>query len=293
MELHCADDRFFAHRAILAAMSRPFASFLTWSTAQTDACGNPMQGLLSISSFHAPPPPPAPAAADLPSDALPSLAKPVAVVAGELLPPPAPPLPPPPSAAEFQALAAESTSAEAGTGDKGDQPEARKPLLLEVQVHGISCPGAVKILLDYVYLVGTGSNWVYAPSTADENKDVLMLSRRFSLQNLHERAARWIASGVTTANVVDRLVTCHEFGLEKLRERIMASLIANPLELAKVSSSLEIMKHPWLLQDLLVQVASVHRGGPPSSTLKNLGKEEDSQEKVAEKPDAKRRKRNA
>ena len=47
-----------------------------------------------------------------------------------------------------------------------------------------------------------------------------------------------------------------EFDLGKLREKIIEQLTASPQELAKVSSSLEIMKHPRILQDLLVHMAS-------------------------------------
>merc|ERR1712083_527729 len=87
-------------------------------------------------------------------------------------------------------------------------------------------------------------------------KDILRLARHFALPHLHEFAARWLTKGLTTANVVERLVICEEVALGLLREKIIEQLSANPAELIVVSSSPEIMKHPRILQDLLMQVAS-------------------------------------
>merc|ERR1712194_903872 len=95
------------------------------------------------------------------------------------------------------------------------------------------------------------------PSSAEVNKDILRLARHFGFPHLHEFAARWLTKGLTTANVVERLVTCEEFGLGLLREKVIEQLTANPAELTVVSSSLEIMKHPRILQDLLMAVASL------------------------------------
>merc|ERR1719476_110410 len=112
-------------------------------------------------------------------------------------------------------------------------------------------------MLGYIYGAGTNGSWEYKPSSAEVNKDILRLARSFDLMHLHEHAARWLAKGLTTANVVERLVTCEEFGLGLLREKIIEQLTANPAELMIVSSSVEIMKHPRILQDLLVQVAQL------------------------------------
>merc|ERR1712187_539323 len=97
----------------------------------------------------------------------------------------------------------------------------------------------------------------YNPACAEVNKDVLRLSRQFGFSHLHEHAARWLTRGLTTGNVVGRLVTCEEFGLGMLREKIIDQLTANPAELAVVSSSAEIMQHPRILQDLLMSMASL------------------------------------
>lgn len=90
---------------------------------------------------------------------------------------------------------------------------------------------------------------------------MLRLSTAFALPHLHEHAARWLATNLTTANVVARMVTCEEFGLGRLRERMMDQLTTNPAQLAAVSTSPEIMQHPRILQDLLVHVASLSRPG--------------------------------
>merc|ERR1712217_724383 len=137
-------------------------------------------------------------------------------------------------------------------------PEKKVAGKLELKVNVIKTSEAVQLMLDYVYQIGTGAaNWEYKPSSADVNKDVLRLARHFGFSHLHEFAARWLTKGLTTANVVERLVTCEEFDLGLLREKIIQQLTLNPQELTVVSSSLEIMKHPRILQDLLLAVASL------------------------------------
>jgi len=137
---------------------------------------------------------------------------------------------------------------------------------LELQVHHVGTSEAMSILLGYVYGAGTSAEWEYRPSTAEVNKDILRLARHFDLPHLHEHAARWLAKGLSTANVVERLVTCEEFGLGLLREKIIEQLTANPAELTIVSSSPEIMQHPRILQDLLVAVASLCGVGAGGAT---------------------------
>merc|ERR1719446_1388370 len=110
-----------------------------------------------------------------------------------------------------------------------------------LELSGLSSAQAFKILLDYMYVASTGAKWEYTPADSSVNKDVLRLARHFGLSQLHEHAARWLAKGLTTANVVERLVTCEEFGLGLLREKIIEQLTANPAELSVVSSSPEIM----------------------------------------------------
>jgi hypothetical protein len=135
------------------------------------------------------------------------------------------------------------------------QEEEVGPLRLEVS--GLSCSKSFRILLGYLYVAAAGVEWEYNPESHEVNKDVLRLARHFGLDQLHEYAARWLAKDLTTANVVERLVSCEEFGLGLLREKIVERLAMNPSELMLVCSSPEITKHPKILQDLLVQVASL------------------------------------
>jgi len=141
---------------------------------------------------------------------------------------------------------------------------------LELQVQGIDTTEAMSIMLQYVYYVGTGDSWEYSPSSMAVNKDILRLASIFGLQQLHERAARWIAQGLTSSNVVERLVACEEHGLGALKEKIMTELTANPVELATISSSPVITQHPRILQDLLMRMASLctpaaGKKGPPKA----------------------------
>jgi len=155
---------------------------------------------------------------------------------------------------------------------------------------GVQSPEAMRIMLDYVYLVGTGAPWEYKPSSAEVNKDVLRLARNFGLDHLHEYAARWLAKGLTTSNVVERLVTCEEFGLGLLREKIIEQLGANPAELMIVSSSPAIMQHPHILQDLLVKVASCNAAATAAAIAKKAAPAEPAPEAAhpaAEKLEAK------
>lgn len=126
---------------------------------------------------------------------------------------------------------------------------------MKLQLSGISRPEAVRILLNYVYQVGTGAPWKFQPSCVEVNKDVIYLARHFELSHLHEHAARWLIDGLSTHNVVERLVVCEEFQLGNLREKIMEQLASCPNALGVISSNLEIMKHPKIMQDLLKSVA--------------------------------------
>ncbi|CAE7162191.1 Zmynd10, partial [Symbiodinium pilosum] len=130
------------------------------------------------------------------------------------------------------------------------------------------------------------------------NKDVLRLATHFGFAILHEHAARWLVKGLTTENVVDRLVTCEEFGLGLLREKITERLALKPAELMLVCSSPEITKHPRILQDLLVKVASLKDKPIPKNVPEVVEEKEEEKpakpekEKVEkpEKPDKKHEK---
>lgn len=132
----------------------------------------------------------------------------------------------------------------------------RRPMQrLKLRLNGISCPEAVQILLSYIYQVGTGVAWEFKPSCVEVDKDVLHLARHFGIEHLHEHAARWLIEGLSTLNVVERLVVCEEFQLGNLREKMMEQLAAFPDALGIVSSNPDIMKHPKIMQDLLKSVA--------------------------------------
>jgi len=140
--------------------------------------------------------------------------------------------------------------------EKAKEVNKEKPKI-HINVNGLSSPEALHILLDYVYKGFGGADWHYNATNAQVNKDVLRLARNFGFSHLHEHAARWLVTGLTTQNVLERLVTCEEVGLGLLREKITQRLALNPPELMLVCSSPEITKHPKILQGLLVQVASL------------------------------------
>mmetsp|Transcript_82263 Transcript_82263/g.158918 ORF Transcript_82263/g.158918 Transcript_82263/m.158918 type:complete len:322 (-) Transcript_82263:117-1082(-) len=216
-----ARERFPAHGPVLAAASATFREFLMGSSggsSPSDRAGDPMQGLLVVA--------PRPAATGTTSPP----AEEISGGIGDSSPPPV-------------------NIADAST------PKRQRPQILELHVKGIETSEALETLLAFVYMAGTGGRWVYAPTSDLVNKDVLMLARHFGMPRLHEHAARWLVKDLTTANVVDRLATCEEFGLGLLHDKIVEQLTANPAELTVVSTSPELMRHPRILQDLLVQVA--------------------------------------
>jgi len=128
---------------------------------------------------------------------------------------------------------------------------------LQLHVSGVSHGESVRITLDYIYEVGTGGVWQYNPSTREVNKEVLHLAQKLHLRQLQEHAARWLAIGLTVENVLETLVTCEEFKLGRLREKLIEQLTAQPSKLSVLCQSPAILSHPSVLQDLLVQVSSL------------------------------------
>merc|ERR1712194_993562 len=149
---------------------------------------------------------------------------------------------------------------------------------------------SIKLMLAWVYGVGLGTSWEYTPSSAEVNKDMLRLARHFGFPHLHEFAARRLTKGLTTSNVVERLVTCEEFGLGLLREKIIQQLTLNPAELTVVSSSLEIMKHPRILQDLLMAVASLCGVPKPAKKEEKAEEKADKEKSDKDKSDTEKEK---
>jgi len=141
-------------------------------------------------------------------------------------------------------------AAEQSESDNKVRPLSR----LKVPMSGVKHAESIRILLDYVYQVGTGASWEYAPSCLEVNTEILKLSRSLALTHLQEHAARWLTVGLTTGNFVQRLVICEEFNLHSLHEKLIQSLVAHPVQLSRVCRSVEILSHPKILQNLLCQV---------------------------------------
>lgn len=121
----------------------------------------------------------------------------------------------------------------------------------EMRLSDISSPEAVKLMLDYMYKTDSSVFEEYNPKTQEINKDVLRLAQNFKLNGLKDRATHWLAKGITTGNVVERLTMCDDFGLTVLGEKILDQIICNKRALAEVVRSPLIMKHPKLMQALL------------------------------------------
>ncbi|CAJ1349527.1 unnamed protein product, partial [Effrenium voratum] len=132
----------------------------------------------------------------------------------------------------------------------------------------IASPEAARALLDMVY--GLGSE--YHIHSDEANEDVLRLSRLLDVPCLQELATRYLAENLTTENAVARLQTCRQFGLEEMYEAIEQEVVMNREALEQVAAEEEVMKHPAILQSLLVRSARMHRpmkrGLPESQALK-------------------------
>jgi len=135
-----------------------------------------------------------------------------------------------------------------------------KPLLLRLDE--VSHPVAVQAMLDCIYGPFAGPPREYGPQTEEANRDVLRLAQRFQLAQLKDQAARWLAVGLTTANVLERLSICEEFGLTDVREKVLEQLIANPDgALFVLAKDPEIRNVPTVLQDLLVRILGLLGAG--------------------------------
>lgn len=125
----------------------------------------------------------------------------------------------------------------------------------ELHLPEISSPEAARALLDFVYGLGSG----YNVSSDEANRDVLRLAKEFELPLLEDHASRRLTEDLTTANVIGRLVTCEEFGLDELYGKIAHELVCNNIDaLVQVSNCEEIMRHPTIMQSLLVRAAKLH-----------------------------------
>eukprot|EP00437_Effrenium_voratum_P019861 CAMPEP_0181460182 /NCGR_PEP_ID=MMETSP1110-20121109/33208_1 /TAXON_ID=174948 /ORGANISM="Symbiodinium sp., Strain CCMP421" /LENGTH=234 /DNA_ID=CAMNT_0023584723 /DNA_START=47 /DNA_END=751 /DNA_ORIENTATION=- len=127
---------------------------------------------------------------------------------------------------------------------------------------------AVKALVDSVYGIGAAeSDRQYSPSSEAANMDVLKLAREFDLPALEDQAARWLAKNLTTANLLDRLAACEEFGLQDVKEKILEQLTANTDVLYEMVSNPSVRSVPGVLQDLLLRVLQLLGCGPPQPRI--------------------------
>lgn len=199
--------------------------------------------------------------------------------------PPESQLPPPPVAEAEQPEEMEKLQA-SQRPDEGDFHGSQ----IELEVTCASSPEAFQLMLDHVYGTGLGFSWEYSPSCAEVNQDVIRLAEAFELHFLREQAVRWLVKDLTTSNVVDRLVTCNEFNLCGLRAEIMRHLIADADKLRMVAEGTEIVKHPQVLQDILLSVATkgeeISRFVPPEDDITGMeqagrnGVDRESEEKA-------------
>lgn len=122
------------------------------------------------------------------------------------------------------------------------------------ELAGVSHPESVRTMLACIYGPQDGSVVNYHPSSEGVNRDILQLAQRFGIPQLEAEASQWLAKGLNTSNVLERLVVCEEFGLSAVREKILEQLTANPSALFILATNPEIQKVPVVLQDLLVRV---------------------------------------
>jgi len=157
------------------------------------------------------------------------------------------------------------------------------PKSLVLKLDDISHPEAVKAMLDCIYRPSTD----YAPSGEDANRDVLRLAQRFKISQLQEAASRWLTKGLSTANVLERLLACEEFSLAEVRDRILDQLTSNPEALYVLARDPEIIKVPSVLQELLVRITKLLGCSEPRAEAKGEPKAEGKVEAKAEaKPQA-------
>lgn len=168
-----------------------------------------------------------------------------------------------------------------GSGDGIGSGTDPKSLVLKLD--DISHPEAVKAMLDCIYRPSTE----YAPSGEDANRDVLRLAQRFNISQLQDAASCWLTKGLSTANVLERLLACEEFTLAEVRDRILEQLTSNPEALYVLAQDPEITKVPSVLQDLLVRILKLLGCSEPRAEVKAEPKAEGKAEaKTEAKPQA-------
>lgn len=132
------------------------------------------------------------------------------------------------------------------------------PCGLEMHFPDISNPEAIEIMLAHIYGVDMGEATNYTPSNDETNKDVLRLASQLQIPSLKDFATHWMAAGLNSTNAVQRLSTCQEFALHDLFEAAAESLASDAFALCQVSEDVSILKHPRLLQKLLIRFAALY-----------------------------------
>jgi len=185
---------------------------------------------------------------------------------------PSPSVAPPPLPPTSQTTAAEIPAEASAPAESGEVPAQAAaaaeavpdpdvpspPKVLEVRFPDISSPEAIQIMLAHIYGTDCGEVANYSPSSDEANKDVLRLASQLQLDSLKEFATHWMASNLNSSNAVPRLSTCQEFALHDLFEAATESLAGDAFALGQVTEDIDIIKHPRLLQKLLIRVASVY-----------------------------------
>jgi len=178
--------------------------------------------------------------------------------------------------------------------EKADYIVGSPPLMSEVgtcrckvlRLPGISSPEAVEAMLDCIYEFGVQSSKCDHGLLSDEAIiDMLRLARQFNLHPLVERALRYLTSGLSTANVVERLAACEEFELVSLRDKIIESLKQEPKALTAVANNMEILRHPRLLQDLLMQVVALFKDDTHGTTFSDTVSSPPAKKKATSLPE--------
>eukprot|EP00927_Polykrikos_kofoidii_P068958 TRINITY_DN64319_c0_g1_i1.p1 TRINITY_DN64319_c0_g1~~TRINITY_DN64319_c0_g1_i1.p1 ORF type:complete len:249 (+),score=53.17 TRINITY_DN64319_c0_g1_i1:156-902(+) len=128
------------------------------------------------------------------------------------------------------------------------------PRAVTLRIEGVSHAEAVQAMLDCIYGVSVTMQREYKPSTNIVNRDVLLIAQRYRIAELQEQACQWLARGLTTSNILERLVVCEEFGLLEVRDQVLEQLISNPDALFVLVQDPSVTKAPAVLQELLVRI---------------------------------------
>jgi len=129
----------------------------------------------------------------------------------------------------------------------------------------VSNPEAVKIMLDFLYMLDDKEWATFNPRTQAINRDVLQLAQQLELPGLTRQAMHWLSKDLDTGNVVERLSICDEFGLSELKDKILEQLTYNKMALSEVANSQQITSYPKLMQLILQVAAAVPDQAAPGS----------------------------